>query len=428
VDTVYGFVMCGPKCKDLESDEYAVGLLKMTSPRRLGVEFEGEQYTRVYKTNDNTGLQLLVHFCTEGNVSNMLTALQDQREKEFRAPCLFAVPRSLWKDTDGRDGRELVMGGTCAIVFRVSFDKLGELLVEVARENDIYWKWFLTALLKSEGKKWKNRPGKVYVKVRTRDTTAHFQENFFYMFYNILQGKTAAHFQENVFDRFYRFLQGKSKSEHSVDGKDTDFLVSVGDFFETYIVAPYGSSSFCLCVMADRGVPFNPVAVDDRNDLKKLLRDLKVKIMGMATVIFHGDVLKHNIVHNKSSQSLHLVDFDESTGLGKKVPRRSLSFTSCNPWFEALLYPNALRQAAESYTRVQFTASVLLMLMLHVSAVSETLNDLIRMAKKLGQLLGAADKQDTNWQDETAVPDEVKVLIKGADDLVDGLLTEYSVS
>jgi hypothetical protein len=86
-----------------------------------------------YKTSDKTGLQLLVHFFTTGNVSNVSTALPYQREKRIRAPCLFAVPRSLWKDTDGPDGRELVMGGTCAMVFRVSFNKLGELLKEVSK-------------------------------------------------------------------------------------------------------------------------------------------------------------------------------------------------------------------------------------------------------------------------------------------------------
>jgi hypothetical protein len=379
-------------------DEYAVGLLKVTSPRGLGDEFKGEQYTRAYKTNETTGLQLLVHFCTKGDVSNVSTAILDQREKERRAPCLFAVPRSLWKDTDGPDGRELVMGGTCAMVFRVSFDKLGELLGEVtrSRENDLFWEDFL-----SEAEKWKDRAGKVYVKVCTRDTTAHFQEDFFSTFYGRLQK-----------------IQSKRRN---VDGKDTAFLISVGDFFESYIVEPYGSSSFCLCVMADRGVPFNPDAVS-RNNLKKLLRALKVKVMEMTNIVFHGDVLQHNIMYNESSQSLHLVDFDEGTKIGKKVPRRSLNFTSDHLWFEALQYPNALRQSAESYTRVQFTASVLQMLALHDSAGHESLAELIEMAEKLGNLLGAADLSDTDWKGETAVPEEVKVLIKEADKLVDGLL------
>jgi hypothetical protein len=181
-----------------------------------------------------------------------------------------------------------------------------------------------------------------------------------------------------------------------VDEKDTDLLASVEDFFETYIVAPYGSNSFCLCVMADRGVPFNPDSVV-RNELKGLLGDLKVKIMGMTNVVCHGDALKHNIVYNESSRSLHLVDFDEGTVLLNKVPRRFLNSTAGHPWFGALLYPNALRQAAESYTRVQFTASVLLMLALHNSAGDETLDELYKKAEELGKWLDAEDSGDTEW-------------------------------
>jgi hypothetical protein len=108
------------------------------------------------KTSDKTGHQLLVHFFTKGNVSNVSTALQYQREKKIRAPCLFAVPRSLWKDTDGPDGRELVMDGTYAMVFRVSFNKLGELLKEVSKsrkKNGLHWVNFL----KIEGEKWKEQ-------------------------------------------------------------------------------------------------------------------------------------------------------------------------------------------------------------------------------------------------------------------------------
>jgi len=182
--------------------------------------------------------------------------LQDQRkQQEKRAPCLFALPRSLWKDKDDPDGRELAMGGTCAMVFRVSFNKLGELLEEVSqsRKNDMYWtafwRWEVEPLLKDQKVSEKrNDAEKVYVKVRTRDTTAHFQPYFFTDMYSFLQ-----------------LIRNEG-------GTDTDFLKSVEDFFETYIVAPYGCSSFCLCVMADRGVRFDPNAVD-RNKLHRLLRD-----------------------------------------------------------------------------------------------------------------------------------------------------------
>jgi len=53
VEKVYGFVICEPKCKDLKPDEYAVGLLKLTSPQGIGNNFSGGQYIRTYKTKSS---------------------------------------------------------------------------------------------------------------------------------------------------------------------------------------------------------------------------------------------------------------------------------------------------------------------------------------------------------------------------------------
>jgi len=92
VDTVYGFVICGPKCQKLEGNEYAVGLLKLSSPSGLGDNFTGRQYIKAYKTSDSTGLQLLAHFFTNGKVSNVESALQDQRDQGKRAPFYLPFP------------------------------------------------------------------------------------------------------------------------------------------------------------------------------------------------------------------------------------------------------------------------------------------------------------------------------------------------
>jgi len=78
-----------------------------------------------------------------------------------------------------------------------------------------------------------------------------------------------------------------------------------------------------------------------------LLLGLNGKIMKMAEFVFHSDVLPHNFIYDESSQSLHLVDFDEGTPLDGKVPRRILNFELEDPWFKALLYPNALWQAGK---------------------------------------------------------------------------------
>lgn len=406
VDMVYGFVICGPKCRDVGSNEYAVGLLILTSPQGLGDLFEGGQYTRAYKTSDSTGLQLLIHVFANGKVSNVETALPDQREKAKRAPCLFAVPRSLWKDQDDPNGRGLVLGGTCAMVFRVSSNKLGELLKEVSQSqlDGILWNTFLEDVepLKDQADSEKpNDAHKLYVKVRTRDTTTHFDTSGFFHTYNALQK-----------------LRNRKRM-------GPDFSRGVEDFFTTYLVSPYGCDTFTLCIMADRGIRFDTKSVD-RNKLHEMLRDLKVQIMGMAKVVFHGDVLYHNLVYNESSGSLHLVDFDESTLLTKKAPRRSFNYASMFPWLDALLYPNALQQEGESYTKVQFAASVILMVMLHPSKSYERLDNIKKLAEELGTLLGNSDRSDICWEGKREVPDDVKSLIEQLDRLIDDLLkTEY---
>jgi len=206
------------------------------------------------------------------------------------------------------------------------------------------------------------------------------------------------------------------------------FSVGLEDFFKTYIAPPFGCEIFTLCIMADRGARFDYKKVD-RNKLHELLRDLKVKTMGMAKLVFHGDALVHNFVYNESSDSLHLIDFDEGTLETNKVPRRSLNFTSDYPWYEALLYPNALRRVGESYTRVQFAASVLLFVMGHQGDQGDgdqKLEKLQEKAEELGEILRDSDLSNMCWKDETAVPDHVKKLVQELDELVDGLLqTEY---
>ena len=144
--------------------------------------------------------------------------------------------------------------------------------------------------------------------------------------------------------------------------KDAALLDGLDDFFKTYIVRPVGNEEFCFTIMADRGVPFEHGKVE-RTMLNTLLVDLKRKLMKMTEYIVHGDVLPHNLVHDSTAGSLHLIDYDE--GAEKAAPGRSLNFESASPWFEALLYPNALRGLGAHYTTVQLSATVILILTFH---------------------------------------------------------------
>ena len=218
METVYGLILCGPKCKGINNTEYAVGLLKLTAPQRLGQSFVGAYWCENFKIDSSQGLQVLVHFLSAGKQSDLGAALSDCREKTKRAPCLFAVPRSLWKDDT--DSRKLMLGGTCAIVFRVSFQQLDYFLENAARPQD--WKW---NLFRAQVRRWKDNasqrasttPQFIYVKVRTKDTTTHFDPNFF----------------SNEFIELKEELKEKTESDSNVSE-------SLEDFFKTYIVRPYG--------------------------------------------------------------------------------------------------------------------------------------------------------------------------------------------
>lgn len=196
------------------------------------------------------------------------------------------------------------------------------------------------------------------------------------------------------------------------------------DFFEPYVVAPYHCSSFCLCVMAAHGIPLNPQDKDaDHEKLKELLHDLKQKIMGMADHVFHGDALMHNFVYDSYNSSLHFIDYNEGSRNDARVPRRTLNFNVGYPWLDALLYPNALLKVGKCYTKIQFAASTLLLLIPHGEDCH--MEELMGKAMDLGNLLKEKDVKGVEWYNEKEVPGKVMELIGKVDELVDHLLGGY---
>ena len=55
-----------------------------------------------------------------------------------------------------------------------------------------------------------------------------------------------------------------------------------------------------------------------------------------------------------------LIDFDDGVELKSKLLFRTLVFDEQISWFQALLYPNALRANGKLYTKVQLSAFVFL--------------------------------------------------------------------
>lgn len=396
VDTVYGFTICGPKCTDL-NNQYSVGLLKMTAPRKLGDLFSGQKYIQKFdvdgKNKDSRGLQLLVHFLTKGNVSDLGSVWEDRRkEQKRRGPYLFAVPRRLWSEKDA----ELILGGTCAMVFRVPLHKVGTFLQKHAKIGIRFEEFF------EEFKQWKNEQKNqpvnlVYVKVRTEDTATHFDPTGF----------------ESIRSRLVK----------------RNDLTFAKEFLETYVTIPYiVASTCCVCVMADRGDPVQHCIEKgeiDKAKLRTFFREFKRQMINdMTKYIFHGDVLPHNFVSDKNS--MHLIDFDEGADPERKVPKRSLNFElrKDERWFEVMLYPNVLRRSVKAYTTVQFAATVILFFdHLPVLGDDQQLMNLIDEASVLAQELSDGDKAvEDGWDNDQEIPGNVKTLIDNVNNAVVALL------
>ena len=127
--------------------------------------------------------------------------------------------------------------------------------------------------------------------------------------------------------------------------------------------------------------------------------------MGLVAHITHGDILRHNVVHD--GDSLHLIDFDEGVLSTSKLLVRTLDSKKQVPWFQALLYPHALRANGKLYTKVQLSAFVLL-----TTSNMELTIDLPRgKVKELIKLGEELQKNDAETWQKDGVPDDIHNMI-----------------
>jgi hypothetical protein len=103
---VWILCVCGGLCGGL-GDSYAVGLLELTAPKKLGGMLSTHCHTCFCKLNDPAGMQLLVKFLLDGR--KMIKPL-DQLNVEQGIPALLSIPNDLWKDEG------LVLNDTSSIV------------------------------------------------------------------------------------------------------------------------------------------------------------------------------------------------------------------------------------------------------------------------------------------------------------------------
>lgn len=321
--TVYGFTICGPLCRDLKKRKrrwngkpiadahYSICLLKLLSPATLGTVPSLSFYQGRSKLSDDSDVRTFCKFLTSPKVWTKKNATK----MDVAFPALFNAPRNFCEkmaasQTEGH-GWSVVPNGTAALVFRCigkkGVENVMALTDKKTRQHTFYKKWMDYI----EGKD----DEIFYVKVSTAATARTLS--------------TSALF----------WIRGVAKNIHD------------GDFLRTYPVPAIANSRSCFVLMADRGQPVDKDMqwdVEDFNGMFKALWEKTVKLSDAATH-HHGDIAKHNILIENArhgSKQLVLVDWDEALEFPKS--RESLAKE-----YLVLIYPDCLRQHPELYTKVQ---------------------------------------------------------------------------
>ena len=400
LESVYGFGVCGHKCSDMKSiakengtdKEYAVGFFRLSVPSHLGERFRAEALWTNYTTENLTGMKLLILFL-KSKKPNILSQDCIDGRVPVSFPALFAVPNSYWNHPG------IVKNGTRAIVFHLSFNQLLDMLnnfeetylseYAANRRND------LEKLRPKEDEECDKK--KYYVKFRTLDTSYHFGMNDF----------------EKL------FLQ--LEKDYIKDAEANNDVSIYREFFKTYIVEPFQNEDSLVIIMVDRGSRL-PKNEPEFETSRERLKNLKIMVDLLANKMCHGDLLSHNFVLDRTTNTLHIIDLDE--GGINVVPRRETTaniegVTEDNKWFLALRYPNALRTHRVLYTKLQFAAAVLSLV--PIAVLNKDLTALVEKATLLGKALILKDGRSTQNQ-FLQVPGNIRTSIDSIDAEVDEFL------
>lgn len=347
LQSVYGFGFCGGSCGD-SNKTYSVGLFRLTAPTHLGQTFRAEECWEDFGTDSDLGVKLLHLYLTKGKLWDMATAQKSRIALELRKPAIFGAPQAYWQDND--QDISLVRNGSRAIVFHVNYDGLFKILANIVEggqyssftgyDDDVKLQVPLPA-----DRQQKN----YYVKIRTRDTSCHFDQNKFDSFYG--RASTAL---------------AKRKSPAFCE-----------DFFRTYIADPFSDDHCLIIVMADRGTRIEG-KLGSLEELRSLLNPLKSYVDEMVQFMLHGDFLPHNFLKDATG-TLVVIDHDEG-GIGE-VGRRAFDNYANASWHSIIRYPNALRFNRKENTQIQFAAGLL---QLVATELSSNLHGLVDAAKRLG--------------------------------------------
>jgi hypothetical protein len=311
VESVFGFFVCGCGCSDLDG-RYAIGLIKLSAPRLLGSQMLCQKFCGTYPTDNMKGMELLVNFLKNGKTVEFHKLAEKDQDEQHRIPALFSLPVELWNDPC------LVRNGTSSIVFRCSKKDVTRLLHQFP---DLH-------------KEWETFRAKVNRFLRFRKNR-HFYLKIRFVNFS-LQSKT---FNPVV------ALKSNGPSQYK----------------KVYCVKPFSAPPFLeVNLMEDCGTSLtaSTLILIGFKRFCIIFRDFWKKTILLCSVIFHGDVLPHNIVFT-NNKKLMLVDCDEGT-VEQPVCKRVIDNRK-NAKYPFLRYPNFLRvwENAELYTQIQMLATFL---------------------------------------------------------------------
>lgn len=105
----------------------AVGIMEVRGPDPHGKIFNGKQYTERFELTSDDGIKLLIDFLKNGNRASIVELKRLQVSKASRGPHCFALPLTLWNNTQdkGHDSCvSIVKGGASAVVFKPPANQL----------------------------------------------------------------------------------------------------------------------------------------------------------------------------------------------------------------------------------------------------------------------------------------------------------------
>ena len=356
--SVFGFCICGCRCSGIGPKKYAVCLVRLSAPTALGSSLLAQVFSKKCKTEDLSGVELLVRFLRCGKTLEVVGSSEPLVGASHRIPALLTLPEDLWADPS------LVLNGTTSMVFKGDSDVIsGHLKRFQLTGRD--WRQFLFSTLdyldRAEKKK------SFYLKIRLKDTSL------------------------------------RPTPAISINALPDD------QYDELYAVTPYGSDTVGVFLMNDCGTNINEETFVNTSFVTfcGLFSNLWRKTTSLCDKFFHGDVLPHNMVYNEATQELVLIDLDEGT---KKANAPKRIIEDDGVLYAYLRYPNCLRgwEQALLYTQIQLVASFLLLTTLPclVESMNQEherfLDDLRRQADLAnGYLESTDDNEPDDFSDES---------------------------